>query len=115
MQTDPWTGRILILGTLSVESSTFRAEGSTCSAAITAFRDHLIKLDEANTSLVALLFWLGFRRKTISYVRRARSPGLWRSCLDELNVFAFSGYPVRLLLLHQCWLGCCCPASSASL
>ena len=68
-----------------------------------AFRDHLIKLNEANTSLVALLFWLGFRRKTISYVRRARPYGksAWtiRRKLKYLSdsVFAFSDLPVRLL------------------
>jgi polyisoprenyl-phosphate glycosyltransferase len=68
-----------------------------------AFRDHLIRLNEANTSLVALLFWLGFRRKTISYVRRARPYGksAWtiRRKLKYLSdsVFAFSDLPVRLL------------------
>ena len=68
-----------------------------------AFRDRLIKLHEANTSLVALLFWLGFRRKTIAYARRARLHGrsAWtiRRKLKYLSdsVFAFSDLPVRLL------------------
>lgn len=68
-----------------------------------AFRDQLINLNEANTSLVALLFWLGFRRKTISYVRRSRPYGksAWtlRRKLKYLSdsVFAFSDLPVRLL------------------
>ncbi len=39
------------------------------------FRDHLVRLDETNTSLVALLYWLGFRRSTIHYQRRARPYG----------------------------------------
>jgi len=68
-----------------------------------AFRDRLVKLDEANTSLIGLLFWLGFRRKTISYVRRVRAHGgsAWtlRRKLKYLSdsVFAFSDLPVRLL------------------
>ena len=68
-----------------------------------AFRDQLIRLREANTSLVALLFWLGFRRRTIGYVRRARPYGssAWtlRRKLKYLSdsIFAFSDLPVRLL------------------
>jgi glycosyltransferase involved in cell wall biosynthesis len=68
-----------------------------------AFRDQLIRLREANTSLVALLFWLGFRRRTIGYVRRARPYGTsaWtlRRKLKYLSdsIFAFSDLPVRLL------------------
>jgi glycosyltransferase involved in cell wall biosynthesis len=68
-----------------------------------AFRDELVRLSEANTSLVALLFWLGFRRKTISYARRARPYGksawTWRRKLKYLSdsVFAFSDLPVRVL------------------
>lgn len=68
-----------------------------------AFRDELVKLGEANTSLVALLFWLGFRRKTISYARRPRPYGksAWtlKRKLKYLSdsVFSFSDLPVRLL------------------
>jgi glycosyltransferase involved in cell wall biosynthesis len=68
-----------------------------------AFRDQLVKLGEANTSLVALLFWLGFRRKTISYARRARAHGssawTFRRKLKYVSdsVFAFSDLPVRAL------------------
>lgn len=68
-----------------------------------AFRDRLVGLGEANTSLVALLFWLGFRRRTIAYARRPRPYGAstWtlRRKLKYLSdsVFAFSDLPVRLL------------------
>lgn len=68
-----------------------------------AFRDRLVALDEANTSLVALLFWLGHRRATIPYVRRVRRHGksAWtlRRKLKYLSdsVFAFSDLPVRML------------------
>jgi polyisoprenyl-phosphate glycosyltransferase len=67
------------------------------------FLDQLVRLDEANTSLVALLFWLGFRRATISYVRRARPYGrsAWtlRRKLKYLSdsVFAFTDLPIRVL------------------
>jgi len=69
------------------------------------FRDQLIRLEELNTSLVGLLFWLGFRRKSIPYVRRARPYGhsAWtlRRKLRYLSdsVFAFSDLPIRLLSL----------------
>lgn len=68
-----------------------------------AFRDELVRLGEANTSLVALLFWLGYRRRTIDYTRLARRHGksAWtlRRKLKYLSdsVFAFSDLPVRLL------------------
>lgn len=70
-----------------------------------AFRDQLVRLGEANTSLVALLFWLGYRRKTIDYTRLARRHGksAWtlRRKFKYLSdsVFAFSDLPVRLLFL----------------
>jgi glycosyltransferase involved in cell wall biosynthesis len=68
-----------------------------------AFRDELVRLGEANTSLVALLFWLGYRRKAIPYTRLARRHGksAWtlRRKLKYLSdsVFGFSDLPVRLL------------------
>jgi glycosyltransferase involved in cell wall biosynthesis len=69
------------------------------------FRDHLLKLDEHHSSLIGLLFWLGFRRRTVSYTRRARKHGTsaWtlrrkvKYMLD--SVFAFSDLPIRVLLL----------------
>jgi len=70
-----------------------------------AFRDHLLALGESNTTLVGLLFWLGFRRKLFPYERRSRrhGEGAWtlarrlRYLTD--SVFAFSDLPVRLLVL----------------
>jgi glycosyltransferase involved in cell wall biosynthesis len=66
-------------------------------------RDELLKLEEANSSLVGLVFWLGFQRKTISYARRARAYGksAWtlrkkiKYVLD--SVFAFTDLPIRAL------------------
>lgn len=38
-------------------------------------RDALLALKESNTSLIGQIFWLGFRRKLISYERRVRVHG----------------------------------------
>ncbi len=67
-------------------------------------RDHLIQLRELNTNLVALLLWLGFRRRFVPYQRRARLEGrsAWtfgrklRYALD--SVFSFTDLPIRILL-----------------
>lgn len=69
-----------------------------------AFRDQLLALEASNTSLVGQLVWLGFRRKTVPYVRLARRHGksAWsfRRKLDYLldSVFAFTDFPIRALL-----------------
>jgi glycosyltransferase involved in cell wall biosynthesis len=68
-------------------------------------RDHVVGMREVNTNLIALLFWLGFRRAFVPYERRARLEGrsAWtfgrkvRYALD--SVFAFSDLPIRALLL----------------
>jgi glycosyltransferase involved in cell wall biosynthesis len=68
-----------------------------------AFAGHLLKLEEANSTLVGLLVWLGFRSKTIGYQRRARQIGKsgwtfsrrWKYLLD--SIFAFTDLPFRLL------------------
>lgn len=67
------------------------------------FRDHLLALREHNSTLVGLLFWLGFRRAEVSYERRSRAHGrsAWsfarrfRYLLD--STFAFSDLPLRIL------------------
>jgi glycosyltransferase involved in cell wall biosynthesis len=69
-----------------------------------AFRDHLLALRESNSTLVGLLFWLGFRRKLLPYQRRARRHGTSAWSLARRlrylsdSVFAFSDLPVRLLV-----------------
>jgi glycosyltransferase involved in cell wall biosynthesis len=68
-------------------------------------RDQLMDLKEINTNLIALLFWLGFRRAFVPYVRRPRLEGrsAWtfgrklRYALD--SVFSFTDLPIRALLL----------------
>ena len=69
------------------------------------FAGQLLSLKERNTTLVGLIFWLGFRRGEVSYERRAREHGksAWsfqrklRYLLD--SAFAFSDLPVRLMSL----------------
>lgn len=69
------------------------------------FLTHLLALDESHSSLIGLLFWLGFRRTVVPYERRARVHGksawsLRRKITYMLDsIFAFSDLPVRILLL----------------
>lgn len=68
------------------------------------FRDHLLQLQETRSSLIALIFWLGFRRKLVGYERLTRQEGVsaWtlRKKIDYMldSVFAFTDYPIRLLV-----------------
>jgi glycosyltransferase involved in cell wall biosynthesis len=72
-----------------------------CTAAV---REVVCSLESVHTSLVAQLFWVGFRRELVPYDRRP-SPGLsgWtlRRKLHYLtdSVFAFTDLPVRILWL----------------
>lgn len=68
-------------------------------------RDRLLELKEINTNLIALLFWLGFRRTFVPYERRPRVEGrsAWtfgrklRYALD--SIFSFTDLPIRALLI----------------
>lgn len=68
-------------------------------------RDIIARLEEASTSLVALIFWIGFRREFVDYSRAKRLEGrsAWtfakkvRLAVD--SVFNFSDLPLRLLLM----------------
>ena len=67
------------------------------------FRQQLLKLDEAHSSLVAQIFWLGFRRKTIHYNRVEREHGVSAWTFKKKvtymmdSVFSFTDLPVKLL------------------
>ncbi len=69
------------------------------------FRDALLVLEERRSSLIAQIFWLGFRRAELPYQRRARAHGesawTWRKKVSYLadSVFAFTDLPIRGLLL----------------
>lgn len=67
------------------------------------FRDQLLALEESRSSLIALIFWLGFRRKLVAYERQPRLTGKSAWTLSKKieymmdNIFAFTDYPIRLL------------------
>lgn len=69
-----------------------------------AVRDQLMRLRENNSSLVGLLFWVGFRRVLVPYERQARDIGVsgWTFAkkLRYLNdsIYSFSDLPIKLLL-----------------
>ena len=74
------------------------------------FRRHLVEFEEANSSLVALAMWLGFRREIVEYDRQPRNREHGRSAwtvrkkVKYLNdsVFSFTDLPIRLLLAVGC-------------
>ncbi len=68
-------------------------------------RDALLELNEQRSSLVGQLFWLGFRRVEIPYVRQVRTAGesAWsfRRKLEYLfdSFFSFTDLPIRVLTM----------------
>lgn len=67
------------------------------------FRSRLLELEESRSSLVALIFWLGFRRKVFKYRRLQRQEGKSAWTLKKKfeymkdSIFAFTDLPVRIL------------------
>jgi glycosyltransferase involved in cell wall biosynthesis len=69
------------------------------------FREQLLRLGESNSSLIGLIFWLGFRRAEVVYTRQKRERGksAW-SLKKRVNylldsVFSFTDLPIRLVTL----------------
>ncbi|CAN7710837.1 glycosyltransferase family 2 protein [Pseudoduganella sp. LjRoot289] len=68
------------------------------------FRDQLLQLEESRSSLIALIFWLGYRRKLVAYDRQVRQEGksawTFSKKLDYMmdSIFAFTDYPIRMLI-----------------
>ncbi len=66
-------------------------------------RDELVSMEEANSSLIGLVFWVGFRKSEVVYERRARKYGksawTFRKKLKYLadSVFAFTDLPIKIL------------------
>lgn len=64
----------------------------------------LVRLTEARSSLVGLLFWIGFRRVEVPYRRVARADGAsgWslrrRMAYALDSIFAFTSVPITLLM-----------------
>ena len=69
-----------------------------------AFRNQLLVMKETRSSLVAQIFWLGFRRKEIGYRRAARRHGksawTFRKRFEYMmdSVFAFTDFPIKWLI-----------------
>jgi polyisoprenyl-phosphate glycosyltransferase len=67
-------------------------------------RSTILRLEETNSSLVGLLFWVGFRREYFPYARRKRPSGksgwTFRKKLRYMSdsIFAFSDLPIRLMV-----------------
>lgn len=70
-------------------------------------RNVLLTISEPNSSLIAQLFWVGFRRKFVAYDRRARTKGRsgwsWSRRLRYMfdSIISFSDLPILALL----WVG----------
>jgi glycosyltransferase involved in cell wall biosynthesis len=71
----------------------------------TNFRQHLLALKETRSSLIAQIFWLGFRRKFVEYDRSKRSVGKssWsrKKKIDYMldSVYSFTDLPIRLVTM----------------
>jgi glycosyltransferase involved in cell wall biosynthesis len=69
----------------------------------TVVRDRILMFRESNTNLIALLFWIGYRRSYVGYERRSRQEGksawTWRKKLrySVNSVFNFTDIPITLL------------------
>jgi polyisoprenyl-phosphate glycosyltransferase len=70
-----------------------------------AVRSRLLELREPAFNLIALLFWLGFRRAYVPYDRQRRKEGRSAWTLAKKlrygieSIFSFTDLPIRLLLL----------------
>jgi len=67
-------------------------------------RDRVCAMKEVETSLVGLLFWLGYKREFVPYERRVRLEGKSAWTLSKKlrylinSIFNFTDLPIRLLL-----------------
>ena len=79
-----------------------------CNAAV---RATILELEEANSSLVGQLLWIGYRRTTVGYERLPRAEGESAWTLAKKlrylsdSVFSFTDLPIRFLLFVGL-LGC---------
>ena len=69
------------------------------------FRQHLLALNETRSSLIAQIFWLGFRRKFVEYDRAKRNAGKssWsrKKKVDYMldSIYSFTDLPIRLVTM----------------
>lgn len=82
------------------------------------FREQLLRLKESRSSLVALVYWLGFRRKNVQYKRLLRLDGesswSFSKKLEYMfdSIFSFTDLPIKVFtflgfigLFLSCLLG----------
>lgn len=68
------------------------------------FRDQLLALEERHSSLIAQIFWLGYRRQVVTYVRQERRHGQSAWTLGKKinymmdSLFSFTDLPIKLLI-----------------
>ena len=66
--------------------------------------EQLLQLDESHSSLVSLLFWIGFRRDIVYYHRQPRHSGTSAWTFSKKfayfmnSIFAFTDWPIQFLL-----------------
>ncbi|MCI0345138.1 MAG: glycosyltransferase family 2 protein [Chloroflexi bacterium] len=104
---DPWTGRLLGSAFWSLYRRFVQREvppgGVDVFALNRRVRDQIVELRESNSSLVGLLFWVGFRRAEVPYRRSVRATGKSAWTLGRRiaylmdSVFSFSDLPIKLL------------------
>lgn len=81
------------------------AGGVDLFACNTQVRSELLKLDELHSSLVGLIYWIGFQRSEVVYSRRARQHGssawTFRKKFTYMldSIFAFTDLPIRILTI----------------
>lgn len=69
-----------------------------------AFRDMLLTLEERHSSLIAQIFWLGYRRQVVTYSRQERQHGQSAWTLGKKinymmdSIFSFTDFPIKLLI-----------------
>ena len=67
------------------------------------FRQQLLNLNESHSSLIAQIFWVGSRRKTIYYTRLEREHGVSAWTLKKKinymmdSIFSFTDLPIKIL------------------
>ena len=108
---DPWTSRLLAGVFWSLYRRFVNREmpsgGVDCFGCNRAVSEALLTVQESNSSLVAQLFWLGFRRQFVGYVRQKRQAGksAWtfgrrvRYMLD--SIISFTDLPIMVII----WTG----------
>ena len=106
---DPWSSRIvsalfwrLYRRFVQHDVPPGGVDAFACTAQV---RDILVALPEANSTLIGLLFWVGFRREFVSYDRVKRVSGSSGWTLGRKlrygfdSVFAFSDLPITTMIV----------------